>query len=335
MKNKFRLNTKTWSLMPLAVGLLILMLFPAMASANVDVHVDQQNDSVRLEVKNVGDKPAYVLNSLTVSDEKGKDVYTSQERSSAELLKIGPGIKYTFEWNIDDVPEGKYIQKIYQGEDSKNLKAISVEFLRGKRHDKPILYTGNKVYKYGENVDVTFMNMGTYSIFVNVNNWEIKNIGTEKVVNKISQDCTFGYGYGYGGCGDSFEPLRFLKTIENSWDQKDVSGKQVVPGIYEVTAEYSNKDPSSQRIRIEEISTKKFYIKPEPQLLLRGDLNGNSVSADAGDLALMKQASIGEITSDSGYDLNNNGIPADAGDLVLMKRASNGEIDLNNATSGT
>ena len=49
----------------------------------------------------------------------------------------------------------------------------------------------------------------------------------------------------------------------------------------------------------------------------------------------MKQASIGEITSDSRYDLNNNGIPADAGDLVLMKRASNGEIDLNNATPGT
>lgn len=306
------------------------MLFPAMASANVDVHVDQQNDSVRLEVKNVGDKPVYVLNSLTVSDEKGKEVYTSQERSSAELLKIGPGIKYTFEWNIDDVPEGKYIQKIYQGEDRKNLKGISFEFMRGKRQEKAILYTGNKVYKYGENVDVTFMNMGTYSIFVNINNWEIKNIGTEEVVNKISQDCTFGYT-----CGNSFEPLKFLKTIENSWDQKDISGKQVVPGIYEVTAEYSNKDPSSQRIGIEKISTKKFYIKPGPELLLRGDLNGNGVSADAGDLALMKQASTGEITSDSRYDLNNNGIPADAGDLVLMKRASNGEIDLNNATPGT
>ncbi|MCX9026971.1 MAG: hypothetical protein OIN86_02165, partial [Candidatus Methanoperedens sp.] len=73
MKNKIRENAKMWTIVPVAVALLFIMLFPAMASANVDVHVDQQNDSVRLEVKNVGDKPVYVLNSLTVSDEKGKD----------------------------------------------------------------------------------------------------------------------------------------------------------------------------------------------------------------------------------------------------------------------
>ena len=59
-----------------------------------------------------------------------------------------------------------------------------------------------------------------------------------------------------------------------------------------------------------------------------GDLNGNGISADAGDLVLMKRASIGEIQADFGYDLNNNGQFADAGDLVLMKRASIGGIDL-------
>jgi len=42
----------------------------------------------------------------------------------------------------------------------------------------------------------------------------------------------------------------------------------------------------------------------------------------------MKRASIGEIIADSRYDLNNNGQFADAGDLVLMKRASIGEINL-------
>jgi hypothetical protein len=61
---------------------------------------------------------------------------------------------------------------------------------------------------------------------------------------------------------------------------------------------------------------------------LKGDLNNNGVSADAGDLVLMKRASIGEIPADSSYDLNNNGQFADAGDLVLMKRASIGEINL-------
>jgi parallel beta-helix repeat protein len=64
-------------------------------------------------------------------------------------------------------------------------------------------------------------------------------------------------------------------------------------------------------------------------LPVKGDLNGNGVPTDAGDLVLMKRASIGEIQADSRYDLNNNGQFADAGDLVLMKRASIGEIILN------
>jgi len=60
----------------------------------------------------------------------------------------------------------------------------------------------------------------------------------------------------------------------------------------------------------------------------KGDLNNNGISADAGDLVLMKRASLREIAADSRYDLNNNGEPADAGDLVLMKRASIGEVIL-------
>ncbi len=327
MKHEVRSNVKTWLLVTLALALLTLMLFPSMASAKVDVHTDQQNDSVRFEVKNTGDKPTYLLNSLLVSDEEGRNVYTSQEKSSAELLKIDPGISYAFEWDIDDVPEGKYVQKIYQGDDKKNLSAISFDFLRGKRQEKPILYTGKKFYKYGENIDIAFINMGTYTIYVNVNNWEIKNRDTGEVVFRPSQDCSFGYS----GCADSFEPLKFLKTIERTWDQKDSDGNQVAPGKYDVTAEYSNKDPSSGKVKIEKITTKKFYIRPVSPIP-KADLNGNGVSADDGDLDLMKQASTGKINPDSRYDLNNNGIPADAGDLVLMKRASNGEIDLQKET---
>ena len=261
MENKGRLNTKTWSLVPLALVLLTLVMFPAMASAKVDVHINQQDDSVRFEVKNIGDKPTYVLNSLSVSDEAGNTVYTSQEQSSAELLKIEPGVSYSFEWDSNHVPEGKYLQKIYQGDERRNLKPISFGFSLGKRHDNPILYTDKKFYKYGENVDIAFMNMGTQTIYVNVNNWEIRNQDTGEVVYSPSQDCSFGYG----GCADSFEPLRFLKTIEKTWDQKDSNGNQVESGKYDVTAEYSNKDPSSGKIRIETITTKDFYIRPLSQ----------------------------------------------------------------------
>ncbi len=63
-------------------------------------------------------------------------------------------------------------------------------------------------------------------------------------------------------------------------------------------------------------------------ITLRGDLNGNGIPADAGDLVLMKRASIGEIPADFRYDLNDDGTPADAGDLVLMKLASISEIIL-------
>jgi len=323
MNKKLRSNARTGAL---AILLVTVMLFPAMASANLDVHVDEQNDNVRLEVKNIGNDSIYLLNSLTVSNEAGKKVYISQDPSSAELLRVRPGITYTFEWDPNNAPEGKYTQKIYQGDDRKNLKALTFDFSMGKKHNKPILYTDKKFYKFGENVDISFINMGTYSIYVNVNNWEIRNRDTNKVVFRLSQDCTFGYGY--GNCADSFEPLWFLKTIERTWDQKDTSGNQVAPGKYDVTAEYSNNDPSTGKIKIKTITTKMFYIRPmSPVPIHRGNLNGNGVSADADDLDLMGQASIGEISSDSRYDLNNNEIPADAGDLVLIKQASEGNID--------
>ncbi|MEA2076234.1 MAG: carboxypeptidase regulatory-like domain-containing protein [Euryarchaeota archaeon] len=60
----------------------------------------------------------------------------------------------------------------------------------------------------------------------------------------------------------------------------------------------------------------------------KGDLNNNGISADAGDLAKMKDASVGKITPDWKYDLNTNGLFADAGDLAKMKDASVGKIEL-------
>jgi len=63
-------------------------------------------------------------------------------------------------------------------------------------------------------------------------------------------------------------------------------------------------------------------------LYLKGDLNDDGVSADAGDVMLMLQASARDITGDYQYDLNENGVIADAGDVVLILRASVGDIIL-------
>jgi hypothetical protein len=59
-----------------------------------------------------------------------------------------------------------------------------------------------------------------------------------------------------------------------------------------------------------------------------GDLNENGISADAGDLAMLKDIVVGKFKSDRNYDLNDNGIPADAGDLAILKDAATGKIEL-------
>ncbi len=61
---------------------------------------------------------------------------------------------------------------------------------------------------------------------------------------------------------------------------------------------------------------------------LIGDLNNNCNQADAGDLAKMKDASVGKIQADKLFDLHNNGNNEDAGDLAMMKDASVGKIQL-------
>ena len=63
-------------------------------------------------------------------------------------------------------------------------------------------------------------------------------------------------------------------------------------------------------------------------LWLKGDLNSNCNSADAGDVVLMLRASVQDIPGDERYDLNGNGVIADAGDVLLMLRASIGDIVL-------
>ena len=63
-------------------------------------------------------------------------------------------------------------------------------------------------------------------------------------------------------------------------------------------------------------------------LWLKGDLNDNCLQADAGDLAKMKDASVGKIDADWRFDLNYNDLNADAGDLAKMKDASVGKIEL-------
>ncbi len=253
MKNRIWLNRKICKIVPIA--LLTIMLLSAIASAELEVQTSQQDDNVKFIVKNVGKSSTYLLNALTLLDEKGDILYISQDPLSAEVLKMGPGISYQFDVDAGNMPEGRYIAKVYQGDNVKSLGAKIIDFQMQKRPGKPVLYADKKLYKSGKDVDITFRNMGFGTIYVNVNNWNISNLDTGEVVNTLSQDCTFGYG----GCADLFKPLGFMKKIKQTWDQKDNNGNQVPPGSYKVTAEYSN-DPSGSDSKM--ISTQTFFIRP-------------------------------------------------------------------------
>ncbi len=57
------------------------------------------------------------------------------------------------------------------------------------------------------------------------------------------------------------------------------------------------------------------------------DFNTNSGPADAGDLVMIEDASVGNLIPDGSYDLNGNGVQADANDLAMLKDASVAGVD--------
>ncbi len=96
------------------------------------------------------------------------------------------------------------------------------------------------------------------------------------------------------------------------------------PGQYAVNASKLRFWPNSTQVTVTAGAT----VTADMVLWLKGDLNGNCIQADAGDLAKMKDAAVGKITSDALFDLNGNGLYADAGDVAKMKDATVGKIEL-------
>ena len=60
----------------------------------------------------------------------------------------------------------------------------------------------------------------------------------------------------------------------------------------------------------------------------KGDLDHNGQVADAVDVAMMLQASVGDITATSEYDLDSNDQNADAVDVAMVLQASVGDVTL-------
>ena len=84
----------------------------------------------------------------------------------------------------------------------------------------------------------------------------------------------------------------------------------VAPGDYTLTVSKIRFWSNSSSVTVTSGETVTAHFA----LWLKGDLNNNGLAADAGDQAMMTDASVGKITPDWRYDLNTNGDLADAGD---------------------
>ena len=95
----------------------------------------------------------------------------------------------------------------------------------------------------------------------------------------------------------------------------------VSPDYYDINATKLGYWPDTNPVTITAGDPKTADIS----LCQKGDLNTNSGPADAGDLAMMADATAAG-TSDETYDLDGDGIPADAADLTLLKDVSVGVV---------
>jgi len=91
----------------------------------------------------------------------------------------------------------------------------------------------------------------------------------------------------------------------------------VSAGFYDITATKRSYWPYTNNVTV----TAEASETADILLCQKGDLNTNSEPADAGDLAMMADATKAG-TSDVTYDLDGDGNPADEADLTLLKDVS-------------
>jgi len=118
-----------------------------------------------------------------------------------------------------------------------------------------------------------------------------------------------------------------LEGTEISTTQTDSNGHyaftDVAPGFYNITATKRGYWPDSDPVTVNAGEPATADIV----LCQKGDLNTNSEPADAGDLAMMADATAAG-TSDVTYDLDGDCNPANENDLTLLKDVSVGVAEL-------
>ncbi|KAF5413098.1 MAG: hypothetical protein C5S38_07260 [Candidatus Methanophagaceae archaeon] len=96
------------------------------------------------------------------------------------------------------------------------------------------------------------------------------------------------------------------------------------PGDYDINATKHGYWPDSNPVTV----TASAPATANIVLCQKGDFNTNSEPADAGDLAMMADATVNATLRDETYDLDGDGNPANENDLMLLKNVSVGVAEL-------
>ena len=127
-------------------------------------------------------------------------------------------------------------------------------------------------------------------------------------------------------CGIATVTLTTLDGTEINTTQTDSTGHyafaDVSPDFYDINATKRSYWPDTNNVTVTAGEPKTADIV----LCQKGDFNTNSELADAGDLAMMADATVNATLRDWTYDLDGDGNPADADDLTLLKEVSVGVV---------
>ena len=120
-------------------------------------------------------------------------------------------------------------------------------------------------------------------------------------------------------CGIATVTLTTRAGAEINTTQTDSTGHyafaNVSPDYYDINATKRSYWSNTNNVTV----TAEAPETADIVLCQKGDFNTNSEPADAGDLAMMADATVNATLRDWTYDLNNNGVQADEDDLRLLK----------------
>ncbi len=128
-------------------------------------------------------------------------------------------------------------------------------------------------------------------------------------------------------CGIATVTLTTRAGAEINTTQTDSTGHyafaNVSPDYYNINATKRSYWSNTNNVTV----TAEAPETADIVLCQKGDFNTNSEPADAGDIAMMADATAAG-TSDETYGLDGDGNPADAADLTLLKDVSVGVAEL-------